>query len=334
MFGRGDRSKDVEIVVLRHQLVVLRRQVTRPDLTSGDRLVLAALSRLLPRRRWLGAFIVALATVLRWHRTLVARRWTYGHRPPGRPQTAKTVRDLVVRLAGENPGWGYQRITGELDGLGHRVSPGTVRNILIKAGLDPAPRRTGPTWRQFLAAQAQGILAVDFLHIDTITLKRTYVFVGIEHATRRAHLLGLTRHPTGTWVTQQARNLSMTLATPFRFVIRDRDVKYTPGFDAVFTAEGGETIKTPVRAPRANAICERWIGTLRRECTDRLLIYSERHLLLVLQEYLAHYNQHRPHRALERRPPAPPAPRPTASGAHLRRRRILGGLINEYESAA
>jgi hypothetical protein len=231
------------------------------------------------------------------------------------------------------PGLGYQRTTGELDGLGHRVSPGTIRNILIKAGLDPAPRRAGPTWRQFLTAQAKGILAVDFLHVDTITLKRIHVFVGIEHATRRVHLLGLTRHPTGAWGDPAG---PQPVDDPGDAVpVRDSrpDVKYTPGFDAIFTAEGGETIKTPVRAPRANAICERWIGTLRRECTDRLLIYNERHLLLVLQEYLAHYNQHRPHRALERRPPAPPASRPTASGAHLRRRRILGGLINEYESA-
>jgi transposase InsO family protein len=296
--------------------------------------VLAALSRLLPRRRWLGTFMVTPATVLRWHRTLVARHWTYTHRKPGRPQTARTIRALVVRLARENPGWGYQRIAGELAGLGNRVSPGTVRNILIKAGMDPAPRRTGPTWRQFLTAQAKRILAVDFLHIDTITLKRIYVFVGIEHATPRVHLLGLTRHPTGAWVTQQARNLSMNLPRPFRFVIRDRDAKYTAAFDAVFTAEGCAVIRTPVRAPRANAIRERWIGTLRRECTDRLLIYNERHLQLVLQEYLAHDNQHRPHRTLQRRPPAPPAPRPTADRAHVRRRRILGGLINEYESAA
>jgi hypothetical protein len=176
-----------------------------------------------------------------------------------------------------------------------------VRSILLHAGLSPAPRRSGPTWRQFLTAQARGILAVDFLHIDTIPCKRIYVFVGIEHATRRVHFLGLTQHPTGPWVTQQARNLHMDLKNSVRFLIRDRDAKYTASFDvvfeAVFEADDIQIVKTPIQAPRANAICERWIGTLRRECTDHLLIYSERHLRIVLTEYIAHYNQHRPHRA-------------------------------------
>jgi putative transposase len=192
----------------------------------------------------------------------------------------------------------------------------------------------GPSWREFLTAQAKGILAVDFLPVDTVPLKRIYILVGIEHATRRVRILGLTQHPTGAWVIQQARNLLVELRQPFRFLIRDRDSKFTAGFDAVFTTEGTTVIKTPVQAPRANAICERWIGTLRRECTDRLLIYDESHLRRVLDEYLAHYNQHRPHRPLHQRPPLTPTPPPGPADGSLQRRRLLGGLINEYHLAA
>jgi hypothetical protein len=193
--------------------------------------------------------LVTPATLLRWHRNLIARRWSYPHHSPGRPAIPANLREAVLRLARENPRWGYQRIAGELLGLGHRLSPTTVRTILRQAGLPPAPRRTGPSWRQFLTAQAHGILAVDFLHIDTILCKRIYVFVGIEHATRRVHLLGLTQHPTGPWVTQQARTLLMHLQASFRFLIRDRDAKYTASFDAVFTSEGIQIVKTPSRHP-------------------------------------------------------------------------------------
>ena len=259
------------------------------------------------RRRVWDTFFVTPATLLRWHRHLIRRRWTYPHKRPGRPPTSNTIRALVLRLAAENSGWGYQRIAAELLGLGHDVSPSTDRNILIKAGLNPAPRRGGPTWTQFLTAQAHGILALDFLHIDTVVLTRIYVLFGIEHATRRVHILGLTQNPSAPWTLQQARNLLTELRMPVRLLIRDRDSKYTPAFDAVSESEGATIIKTPRRAPRANAICERWISTLRRECTDRLLIYGERHLQQVLAQYVAHYNQHRPHRARHRRPPLPPA---------------------------
>jgi hypothetical protein len=196
---RCDRLKEIEVLVLRHQVAVLRRQVHRPDLEPADRVLLAALSRLLRRSLW-GAFCVTPATLLRWHRDLIARRWTYPHRAPGRPAISASLCDAVLQLARENPHWGYQRIAGELLGLGHRLSSSTVRAILLRAGLPPAPRRTGPSWRQFLTAQAHGILAVDFLHIDTVLLKRIYVFFGIEHATRRVHLLGLTEHPASRWV--------------------------------------------------------------------------------------------------------------------------------------
>src|SRR5258705_4950977 len=255
---RGDRANEVEILVLRHQVAVLRRQVTRVDLEPADRVVLAALSRLLPRPRW-PTFFVAPATLLRWHRDLVARHWTYPRRRPGRPSVAGEIRRLVLRFASENASWGYRRIHGELVGLGYRISASTVWKILHAAGVDPAARRAGPTWTQFLTAQAKGILACDFLHVDTIGLTRIYVLFLMEIATRRVHILGATTNPTGQWVAQQARNLMMELgerARQFRFLIRDRDAKYTAVFDEDFTTEGIEVLRSPPQAPRANAYAE------------------------------------------------------------------------------
>jgi transposase InsO family protein len=334
--ARDNGAKDVEILVLRHQVAVLRRQVTRPDLEPADRVVLAVLSRLLPRPRW-SVFSVTPATLLRWHRDLVARRWTYQHARPGRPPVNAQVRELVLRLAAENPSWGHRRIQGELLGLGYRVAASTVWKILNQAGVDPAPRRSGPTWRQFLTAQARTMLACDFFTVDTVLLKRVYVLFFVEIATRQVHVVGVTAHPTGAWVAQQARNLLMDLdqrGAGLRFLLRDRDTKFTNTFDAVFTAEGIDVIQTPPQAPRANAFAERWVGTVRRECTDRMLIVNERHLATVLAEYTAHYNGHRPHRSLGQQPPAPAPHVVDLNAARVHRRPILDGLINEYSQAA
>src|SRR4051812_26396070 len=223
--ARDGGAKDVELLVLRHQIAVLRRQVHRPALEPADRVLLAALSRLLPRARW-SAFFVTPATLLRWHRQLLARHWTYPHRRPGRPPVDTEIRDLVLRMAAENLTWGHRHLQGELVGLGYQVAASTVWKILHQAGVDPAPRRSGPTWKQFLTAQAHTILACDFFTVDTVFLKRIYVLFFVEIATRQVHVVGVTAYPTGAWVAQQARNLLMNLdgrVTSLRFLLRDRD---------------------------------------------------------------------------------------------------------------
>lgn len=283
------------------------------------------------------------ATLLRWHRELVARSWTYPHRRPGRPPTGADVRELVVRLARENPSWGYRRIQGELVGLGIKLAASTVWTILKAAGIEPAPKRFEASWSEFLRQQAASILECDFLTVDSLFLKRFYVLFFIELATRRIRLAGITTNPDGHWVIQQARNLLMQLddedARPL-FLVRDRDSKFTRSFDEVFRSEGIRVIKAPVRAPKARAHAERWVGTVRRECLDRLLILGPRHLQHVLAAYVAHYNEHRPHRALEQRRPlskAPPDERGRAEVIDLesvRRNDLLGGLIHEYRLAA
>jgi putative transposase len=250
------------------------------------------------------------------------------------------IRQLVVRLATENGRWGHRRIHGELVRLGHTVATSTVWNILHAVGIDPAPRRNGPTWREFLAAQANSIIASDFVHIDAISLQRLYALVFLEHRTRRLHIAGVTAHPTGEWIVQQARNLAYNLGTrmeSLRFLIRDRDAKYTRAFDAVFEADNIEILKTPPQAPKANSHCERVIGTLRREILDHILIVNTTHASRVLTEYERHYNQHRPHQARDQQPPEAPAqpPRlPRHSLSHVFRKRLFGGLINEYHQAA
>jgi hypothetical protein len=339
LLPRSDDVKNTEILVLRHQIAILQRQVSSPRLSWADRAVLAALTRRLSaaRRRQL-SLIVTPRTLLRWHAELVRRRWTYPRRAPGRPRTGLPVRRLVLEMARDNPTWGYRRIGGELTVLGHKIAPSTTWEILKEAGLDPAPRRAAASWKQFLSAQAKTIAAVDFFHVDTVFLRRLYVLVVIEHHTRRVHLAGVTAHPTAAWTVQQARNTLMDFAERtggLTFLIRDRDAKYTAAFDAVFTAAGMRITKTPVQAPRANAICERWIATARRECTDRILIAGRGHLHHVLSEYVDHYNTHRPHRTLSQRPPDAKIPAaPADDNFRVRRRDRLGGLIHEYSQVA
>jgi putative transposase len=285
---------------------------------------------------------VTPATLLAWHRRLAAGKYdTSKRRKPGRPPTGPGIARLVVRLAKENPLWGHRRIHGELVKLGVTIAPSTVWEILHAAGIDPAPRRSGPTWRQFLRAQAAGILAVDFLHVDTVLLQRVYVRVFIEHGTRRMHLGGVTAHPTGKWTVQQARNLALALGERFediRFLIRDRGSNFTDAFDAVFRAAGTRILRTAVQAPRMNATCERLVGT-RREVLDRVLILGEGHLRAVLAEYQVHYNTARPHQGIARRVPDGGYNDDHPNVADLDRERILrkpvlGGLINEYARVA
>ena len=298
---------------------------------------------LLRRRRRAGIFPVTPATLLAWHRRLAADKYdTSNSRKPGRPPTVPGIARLAVRLAKENPLWGHRRIHGELAKLGIAVSPSTLWGILRAAGIDPAPRRAGPTWRLFLHAQAAGILAVDFLHVDTVLLNRPYVLVFIEHGTRRMHLGSVTANPTGQWTVQQARNLTMSLGERFegiKFVIRDRGSNFTPSFNAVFQAAGTRILRSAVQAPRMNATCERLVGTLRRELLDQVLVLGERHLRSVLTEYRVHYNTARPHQGISQRVPddEPDAPRATMTGVdtrQIRRKPVLGGLINEYTHAA
>ncbi len=341
VLARREVSKDAELLVLRHENTVLRRQIGRVRYQPADRLWLSALSRLIPRRRWGEVFAVTPATLLTWHRRLVTRKWDYtNRRRPGRPSTAAAIRKLVIRIATDNPSWGHRRVQGELVKLGHPIAASTVWQILHDAGIGPAPRRTGPTWKQFLIAQAHGILAVDFVHVDTVLLRRIYALIVIEHGTRRVHLAGITANPDAAWTTQAARNVLMDLgqrATSVKFLIRDRAGQFTSSFDAVFAAEGIRVLASPPQAPRANAICERIIGTLRRELLDRLLIVNEHHLRQVLTEYLRHYNTARPHRVLGQLAPAQANTRPpeiNLAEYRIRRKQILGGLTHEYQIAA
>jgi putative transposase len=329
---RAEFSKDVELVLLRHRLLVLARQDRRARFRPADRAFIAALARLLPQRRRHG-LVVTPATLLRWHRELVRRKWTYPRRP-GRPATGRALRELVLRLARENPGWGCQRIAGELIKLDFRISPSTIRRLLAAAGFEPAPRRRAVSWPAFLRRQAASLLACDFFTVETITLRSLYVLFFIEVANRRGHFAGCTTNPTGACVVQQARNLSFTNALErMSFLIHDRDSKFTAAFDEVFRSEGIRVINTPVQAPQANAYAERLVRTARTECLDWLLIVGRRHLEHVLGIYIQHYNRERPHRGLALQPPEPLQVKQPPSG-DVRRHDRLGGLLHEYYRAA
>jgi putative transposase len=339
LLARSAASKDAELLVLRQE-VALRRQNPKPKLDRADRAVLAALARLLPRPLRMSR-LVTPDTLLGCHRRLVRWRWTYRHRV-GRPTVDAELAVLIERMARENPGWGSTRIQGELLGLGIRVGASTVRRVLKRLRIPPAPQRSRTTWQQFQRTQASAVLACDFFHVDcAVTLRRMYVFFVLEVSTRHVHVLGVTAHPDGAWTTQQARNLLMDLgehAARFRFLIRDRAGQFTEAFDAVFATAGIEAVKIPPRSPSANAHAERWVRTVRAEATDRMLIAGPRHLRAVLDEYVAHYNQHRPHRARNLRPPDGDAiitaPIIDLATARIRRHKLLGGLIHEYKRAA
>jgi transposase InsO family protein len=336
--GPTPNEKDVEIAVLRHQLAVLRRQVARPHYSPTDRAGLATLARLLSRERW-AAFLVTPATLLRWHRELIARSWTYPrHGPPSPNALDDEIVSLVVHLAQENPRWGYLRIVGECRKLGVAISATSVRNVLRRHRLKPAPRRSGPSWSQVLRTQAAGTLSCDFFHVDTIMLRRVYVLFFIDLDRRKVFLAGVTAPPIGPWVTQLARNLVATLedqARALRFLVRDQDAKFVGPFDEVLRSTGARIIKTPVRAPRANAFAERFVRTARAECLDWLLIRSERHLDRVLREFVQHYNWERPHRGINLEVPVPYLTDHQFKGVgSIKRADRFGGLIHEYRVAA
>jgi transposase InsO family protein len=342
--GRSRAELEAEVLVLRHQLEVLRRQVPRPRYEERDRAVLAALSRFVPRVRWPHAFLVTPTTLLRWHRRFVNGVAYRSERRPGRPPTEAHLEALVCRLANENPSWGYRRIHGELAGLGYTtIGASTVWDILHRNGISPAPRHRESTWAEFLRHQAAGIVACDFFTVPTIGLRHLHVLVFVHHATREILHIVITNRPTARFTTNAAKALLMRLddmGATIKFVIRDRGEHFAPHlFDHVFTSSDIRVIPTPLRSPKANAICERVIGTLRRECTDHFLILGPGHLHRILGEYIDHYNHHRPHRSLDQEPPYGrpedhPTRDPRAGPIEIRRRPVLGGLTNEYSAAA
>ncbi|MEU5867114.1 integrase core domain-containing protein [Nonomuraea sp. NPDC047529] len=344
----SDRDKDVEILVLRHQISVLERQLgadTRVRFAPEDRALLAALLTSLPREVLCRLrLLIRPDTVLRWHRDLMKRRHARACRPkrPGRPPTVQSIRALVLRLVRENPGWGYRRVHGELTTLGIKVAPSTVWEILKQAGLDPAPERASTTWAGFLRSQADALLAADFIETITLNGQRQYILVVIEHATRRVRVLGTTAHPSASWVTQAIKNLVMDLddaGRRARFLIRDRDGKFPALMDAILAEADIKTVLTGIRMPRMNSIMERWVQSCRHELLDRCLIWNERHLRHALREYERFYNQHRAHQALNQSAPLRPAPDPITAPKRITdldicRRVRLGGVLHEYSHAA
>src|ERR1017187_652293 len=338
---REETWKTAEILILRHQLAVLqRRQPRRPNLNGADRAPLATLLSVIPKVRHDGMLrLVAPDTILRWRRDLVRRRWAARsrHGKTGRPATRLSIRALVLRRARENPGWGYRRIHGELAGLGVKAAASTAQEILKNAGTGPVPRRTGPTWPQFLRSQAEAILACDFFAVDLPGGTQASVLAVVEHATRRIRILGVTQHPTGEWTAQQARNLTMDLgdqADRVKFMVRGRGPDYTTAFGAILAGSAIRTVLCNVRTPRMNAIAECWIGGCRRELLDRTL-WNQAHLRRILREYETCHNQHRPHRSPHGAAPLKPLPEPVNLDQYrVPKQARAVGLINEYRLVA
>jgi len=341
----GDDHKTIEILLLRHQLAVLQRQLAatgkRPRPDWADRAIIALLVGLVPKARRAGlGLLVTPDTILRWHRDLLRRRWAKKSRPKnGRPATHRNIKSLVLRLARQNPAWGYRRIHGELAGLGVHVAASTVWEILKGAGIDPAPRRGSVTWASFLRSQAGGTIAADFFTADLLDGTKVYVLAAIEHATRRIRILGSTLHPTGQWTTQMARNLVMDLddaAAKAKFLIRDRGSNFTAAFDTVLADAGIRSVLCNVRTPRMKAIMERWIGSVRRELLNRALIWNHEHLRQILHDYEFHHNTHRPHMSLSSAAPLKPLPPNITdlTAFRVQRTRRAGGVINEYRIVA
>jgi len=345
LLPRSNAEKDIEILALRHQLAVLQRQIDKPRLTPPDRAFLAALLHTItqPTLRRLH-LIISPDTILRWHRDLLRRRHTRAFRPrqPGRPPTVRSIRALVLRLARDNPSWGYRRIHGELATLAITVAPSTVWEILTTHGIQPAPHRDHLTWPTFLRSQAHALLAADFFDTSTLTGTRLFILAIIEHTTRRIRILGATAHPTAAWTTQMTRNLVMDLqdaGTSVKYLIRDQDSTYTAAFDAVLANSGIAMTKTRIRVPRMNAIMKRWIRTCRAELLDRTLILNQAHLLHALREFEAFYNDHRTHRTLHGAAPQRPLPPPITESDRLdhltiQRRDRLAGVLHEYHHVA
>jgi putative transposase len=340
VLSSSDHDKDLELLILRHQIGILKRNTKRPKVSRLEKFSLVLLAdRLRGRtntthrelRRSL--LIFTPRTVLGWHKELVRRKWTFKQgRRLGRPQTSEDIEALVVRIARENPRMGYGKLEGELLKLGYVVPRSTIRAILRRHGIPPAPERGTLSWRTFLNHYKDQMLACDFFTVETVTLRTIYVFFFIELGSRRVHIAGCTKNPDSAWVAQQARNLAWNLPDrekPFRYLIRDRDSKFTSTFDAVFKSEGCDIVLTPPRAPQANAIAERWIRSVRNESLDHILIFNELHLMSVLKEYADYYNERRPHQGLDQRIPVMPTI-PSNGKGPVHCRDVLGGVIRDY----
>ncbi|MER7196734.1 integrase [Streptomyces sp. CB01635] len=341
----SDREKGIEMLARRHQLLVLQRQVGKPAFNDTDRVILAGLLHRLPGEKLRHVLLLVRPdTLLRWHRNLLKRRHaaTCVPRRRGRPPAIRSIRALVLRMPRENSSWGYRRIHGELAALGIKVAASTVWEILREHGIPPAPEREGTTWSDFLRSQADALLACDFFEARTLAGARLYVFAVIEHSTRRIRVLGATAHPTAQWVVQLGRNLVMDLEdarSRARFLIRDRDSKFTQAFDGVLADAGLKVVTSGIRMPRMNSIMERWIQTCRRELLDRTLIWNHSHLLHALREFESFYNGHRPHRALDQAAPLRSLPEPIIEPGEIEdlqvyRRERLGGTLHQYQHAA